>query len=102
MAEAVGRDQCLHTRLAQDVADLLRAVEVHDRHDDRAEIRNRVEGRSRLEPVRQLERNRVAGTDAPGSQPGRDPARERVDVAEGAAIRHAIRAHRERMIGRVV
>ena len=83
-------------RLAQDVADFLRPVEVHDRHDDRAEVRDRVEGRRRLEPVRELERDRVAGSDAAGAQPGGDPARERVDVAERAAVRHALGAHRER------
>ena len=69
MAEAVGGHQRLHARLAQDVADLLRAVEVDDRHHDRSEIRDRVEGRGRFEPVRELERDRVAGPDAAPRRP---------------------------------
>ncbi len=82
MAEAVGGDERLHARLAQDVADLLRPVEVHDRHDDRAEIRDRVERGRGLEPVRELERDRVAGPDAAGAESAGDAARQPVDVAE--------------------
>ena len=99
---AIGGDERLHARARAGCSDLLRAVEVHDRHDDRAEVRDRVERRRRFEPVRQLERDRRRRADAAGAQPGRDPARERVDVAERAAVRAAIGAHRERLRGGVV
>ena len=97
MAEAIGGDERLHPRLAQDVADLLGAVEVHDRHHDRAEVRDRVEGRGRLEPVRELERDRVARLDPAGAQPGGDTPRQRVDVAERASVRLAVGVHGERV-----
>ena len=99
VAEPVGGHERLHPGAPEDVADLLGAVEVHDRHDDRAEVRDRVERGRRLDPVRELERDRVAGPDAPGAQARRDPAREIVDLAERAAERAALRAHRERVIG---
>ena len=80
------------TRVAQDVADLLRAVEVHDRHDDRAEVRDRVERRGRLEPVRKLERDRVAGLHAARPQPGRD---RRASASTSPSVpRYGVRSER--------
>ncbi len=38
VAERVGGHERLHSSALQDVQDLLRSVEVHDRHDDRAEV----------------------------------------------------------------
>ena len=87
---------------AQDVPDFLRPVEVHDRHNDRAEVRHRIERRRGFEPVRQLERNGISGTDAAGAQARREPAGERVDIAERAAERIAVGSHREGVIARIV
>ena len=64
MAEAVGGHERLHARLAEDVPDLLGTVEVHDRHDHRAQERRCVERRGGLHPVRQLERDDVTRSDA--------------------------------------
>ena len=99
VTELVRGHERLHPRAPEDVADLLRAVEVHDRHDDRAEVRDRVERGRGLDPVRELERDRVAGPDAAGAQAGGDPARELVDLAERAAVRSALGTHGERVIG---
>ena len=67
--ERIGGHERLHTRARQDVQDFLRPVEVHDRHDDGTEVRDRVERRRRLQPVRQLHRDGVAGTDAARGSP---------------------------------
>ena len=91
--EAVGGDERLHARLAQDVADLLRSVEVHDRHDDRAEVRDRVERRRRFQPVRQLERDRVAGLRCRG-RAGR-PRRARASASTSPSVpRYGVRSER--------
>ena len=88
--ERVGRDECLHPRAGEDVSHFLRAIEVHDRHDDRAEVRDRVERRGGFGPVRQLERDRVTGADAPSTKPGRDAASQTIDLTERAAVGPAI------------
>ena len=72
---SLGGDEHLRPRGGQDVAEFLAAVEVHDRHDHRAEERRRPERRRRLHPVRQLERDDVAGPDAARAQSGGEPAR---------------------------
>ena len=97
VAEVIGGHERLHARALQDVRDFLGSVEVHDRHDDRAEVRDCVERRRGLQPVRELERNCVAGLHAARLQPGRDPARQRVDLAERAAVRVAVGANGERL-----
>ena len=98
MTEVVGRDERLHARLAEDVANFLGTVEVHDRNHDRAEIRDRVKGDRGLRPVRELERDDVAGADAARSHAGRQPAGAPVDLAEGSAVRVAVGAHDERVV----
>ncbi len=102
VAEGIRGDERLHPRAPEDVRHLFGTVEVHDRHDDRAEVGDGPERRRRFHPVRQLERDRVARSDAAGSESGRDPPCERVDVAERAAVRPSIRTHRERLRGGVV
>ena len=74
--EAVRGHQHPRAGLAQDVAQLLRAVEVDDRHQRRAEHGDAVEGLGGLGPVRELERDDVAGPDPEAPQPSRQtPAR---------------------------
>ena len=51
---------------------LLRAVEVDDRHERGAERGHAVERLRRLDPVRQLERDAVAGPDAEALEPAGD------------------------------
>ena len=102
MAEAVGGDERLHVGLPQDVPDLLGAVEVHDGHDDGTEIGHAVERCGRFEPVRELERDGVPRFDATRVQSPRDAPGQRVDVTERAAVRLALRVHREGMLGCVV
>ena len=98
VAEVVCGDECLHSSALQDVQDLLRSVEVDDGHDDRAEVGHRVERRRGLDPVRELECDRVTGADAARSEAGGHAAGQRVDVTERAAIRRSVGAHRERRL----
>ena len=81
VTEAVGGDEDARAGLAEDEPDFLRAVEVHDRHRHRSEERRRPERRSRLDPVRQLERDQVARADAPGVEPTGDASGEIGDAA---------------------
>ena len=83
----------------EDVAHLLRPVEVHDRHDDRAELRGAPEGDRRLDPVRQLEHDDVARSDAPGLERRGERSGRPVDLAEGAAPRPDLRVDDELGIG---
>ena len=64
VAEVVGRDDDRGARGAEDVPDLLGAVEVHDRHHHRAEVGGGPERDAGLHPVGQLDHDDVAGTDA--------------------------------------
>ena len=64
VAEAVGRDVRARPALLEDEAHLLRPVDVHDRHEHVPAHREPVERDDRLAPVRQLERDDVAGLDA--------------------------------------
>ena len=80
----------LHPGPAKDVADLLRSVEVDDGHHHRPEEGGGVEGDGRLDPVRQLERDRVARTDppvgqGPGQPPGADVATRRTCPSRAAS-----------------
>ena len=103
VAEAVGGDERLHARAAEDVRRPPSA-----RRSARSARRPRRGTRSRRTSPR-LRASSAAGTRsgrrAPtprAREPGRDPAGERVDVAERAAVRLAIRAHGERLRGGVV
>jgi hypothetical protein len=60
---------------------------VHDRHDDRAEIRRRPERDARFDPVRELEHHDIARTDAARPQRRGERAGRAVDVAERAGER---------------
>ena len=80
-AELLGGDEHLRPGRGQDVADLLAAVEVHDRHDHRAEECRRPERRGGLHPVRQLDGDHVARPDAARAQPRGQPAGLDLDVA---------------------
>ena len=60
--------------LAQDEADFLGAVEVHDGHQRHAEHGTGVEGDRRLNPVGELEEHDVARSDAEGPQTHRPRA----------------------------
>ena len=62
--EALCRDEYLRPGVGEDVAQFFAAVEVHDRHHHRTEERRRPERRRGFHPVRQLECDHVAGTDA--------------------------------------
>ena len=76
VAEAVGGDDDGRLGGLEDVVDLLGAVEVHDRHDDGAEVGGGPERDAGLDPVRQLEHDDVAGPDAAGAaatRPGAGP-----------------------------
>ena len=74
--EFLGGDEHLRPRGAQYVAEFLGAVEVHDGHDNRTQQRRRPERRRRLHPVRQLQRNHIAGPHPTGPQTGCQSARE--------------------------
>ena len=94
-AELVGGDEDLRPRGRQDVAEFLAAVEVHDRHDDRTEERRRPERDGGLHPVRQLQRDHVAGPDAARAQSGGEPTGPQFDVGEGARERPHVGVHQE-------
>ena len=66
--------------LAQDEADLLRSVEVHDRHQRHPEERAGVERDRGLDPVGQLERDDVVGTQAVRPQAAGHAERLLVDL----------------------
>ena len=90
VAEAVGGDDDGGLGGAEDVVDLLGAVEVHDRHDDGAEVGGGPERDAGLDPVRAAGGRRRR----PARRPGRrSVAGERpggpVDVGEGAGPRAA-------------
>ena len=93
--EALGGDDDARLRGREDVADLLRAVEVHDRDHDSTENGGRPEGRGRLHPVRQLEDDDVTGADAAFAQSRGEPAGEILDLADGARPRPDGRVHLE-------
>ena len=81
-AELLGADE--HPRFGggQDVRELFAAVEVHDRHQHRAQERRRPERRGGLHPVRQLKCHHVTGADAAGAQPRREATGHLFDLAE--------------------
>ena len=83
----------------EDVAHLLRTVEVDDRHDDRAELRGTPERDRGLDPVRQLEHHDVAGADAAGPERGGEGPGGPVDLTERAAPRPHLRVHDELGVG---
>ena len=83
---------------AEDVADLLLAVEVDDGHDDGTEVGGRPERDAGLQPVRELEHEHVARPDAPRAERGRQRTRRLVDVGEGAAPRAELRVDVERHV----
>jgi hypothetical protein len=101
MTEAVGGDEDARAGLAEDEADFLGPVEVHDRNGNRTEERRRPERRRRLDPVRQLERDEVAGTDTAGAQAAGDAASEIGDVAERARVRAQARSDLASQVGAV-
>ena len=80
---------------------LLWPVEVHDRDDDRPELGGAPERDGRLDPVRQLEYDDVAGPDAAGPQGGGEGPGRLVDLAERAAPWPLLRAHDELGIGQL-
>ncbi len=82
--EARGRHHRGGARHREDVVDLLRAVEVHDRHHHRTQVDRRPEGDAGLGPVRQLHHHHVAGADATGAQRRGEGSGGPVDVAERA------------------
>ncbi len=77
----------------EDVGQFLAAVEVHDRHDHRAEERRRPERHGGLHPVRQL--------DAPPRRPVRRRARAGLRPAGGPASRRRANVPAIRPDGRV-
>jgi hypothetical protein len=87
VSEAVGGHEHTSTRLAEDEADFLGAVEVHDGHRDCAEEGDAPERGRGLDPVRELERHQLAGTNAALAEPARDPASEVGDASERARPR---------------
>ena len=66
--EAVGRHHDVRRGGPDDVADLLRTVEVDDRDHDGPEVRRGPERDARLHPVRQLDDDDVARAHSPGRQ----------------------------------
>ena len=98
-AELLGGDEHLRPGGGQDVTEFLAPVEVHHRHDDRAEQRRSPECRRRLHPVRQLERDDVPLAHAPRSEAGREPPRHVLDRAEGAGVRPRSRVHPKGDVG---
>ena len=70
-AEAVGGDDDRRVGGAEDVVDLLGAVEVHDRHDDGAEVGGGPEGDAGLDPVRAAGAPRRRRARRPGRRGGR-------------------------------
>ena len=92
-------DQHPHPGPAEDVADLLRSVEVDDGDHHRPEEGGGVEGDRRLHPVGQLERHRVARAHPPGGQgPGQTPGPP-VQVAERAPPGPGARVDPEGLVG---
>ena len=87
-----GDDQGAHPGLAQDVAQLLGAVDVHDGDDHRAQQGAGVEGDRALHPVRASgrparrpgPRRRRAGRRPPGGPARRSRRRSRTRVARGS------------------
>ncbi len=73
--------------LAQDEADLLRSVEVHDRHQRHPEERAGVEGDRSLDPVGQLEHDDVAGPQTVRLQAAGHAERLLVDLPHRAEVR---------------
>ena len=86
LADARHDDQRPGPALAEDEADLLGAVEVHDRHQRHAEHGAGVEGDGRLDPVGQLEGDDVARTEPEGAQPAGHAQRLLVDLADGPEV----------------
>ena len=88
VAPAVARhdDQGAGPALAQDEAQLLGAVEVHDRDERHPEHGAGVERDRRLHPVGQLEGDDVTGTEAEGPEATGHPQRLLVDVTDRAEI----------------
>ena len=101
MAELVGRHEDARARLAQDELDLLLAVEVHDRHRDGAEERDRPEQRAGLGPVGHLERDRLTGPDTRSEQTAGDTTRPIRRLGERAPPRPDVGAERHDVVGSV-
>ena len=95
VTEMIGGHDDIRLGDAEDVAHLLRAVEVHDRHHDGTEVRRRPVGDASLEPVRELEHDDVTRPDAPGRERRRHGAGRPVDVGERAGPRANLRTNAE-------
>ena len=86
VAEAVSGHEQPRARLAEDELDLLRSVEVDDRHRHGAEQRDGPEGRRGFGPVRDLERDRhPARRPRPAARP---PTRRAKSEASANVPRH--------------
>ena len=93
MPEMIGGDDDVGLGDAEDVPDLLLSVEVHDRHDHRAEVRRGEEGDRSLDPVRELQHHDVTRSHAVGGERRGERASAAVDVTEGAGPRARGRVH---------
>ena len=90
-AVPVGGDVGARPALAEDEAHLLRAVDVHDRHEHVAADREPVERDDGLVPVRELERDDRAGLDPGVGERGDEAERVGVQVGVGAVPRTRLR-----------
>lgn len=94
-AEPLGGDEDPRLARGQDEAQLSGAVEVHDGHHHRAQERRGPERRGGLHPVRQLQRDHVAGADPAVPQARCQSAGDPFHVAEISAPRPDLRVHLE-------
>ena len=81
--------------LAEDEAQLLGTVEVHDRHQRHPEHGAGVEGDGRVDPVGQLEGHDVARTEPERAQAAGHAQRLLVDLAHGSEVRMGRRPNAE-------
>ena len=85
VAELVGSDDELGLGDADDVLEFLGTVEVDDGHHDGAGVGGAPEGDRGLHPVRELEHDDVAGSDAVVAEPSSEASGGLIDVGDGAA-----------------